>query len=55
MLGRAGHGTLEDVTTEGVTLRDPDAGTVFVAFDAIEKANTEYDFGRPAGSRPAHA
>lgn len=49
------HGVLEAVAPEGVTLRDPDAGVVFVAFGAIERANTEYDFARPAGSPPAQA
>jgi ribosome maturation factor RimP len=48
------HGTIADVSEEGVTLDDPDAGTVRIAFSAIDKANVDHDFSRP--SRPhAHA
>ena len=47
------RGILEEVTPEGV--RVVDAGvTTFVPFDAIDKANIEYDFPRPAGPH-AHA
>jgi ribosome maturation factor RimP len=49
------HGTLESVDSDGVTLRDPDAGMVTVAFDAIEKANIDHDFGRPKEASHAHA
>jgi ribosome maturation factor RimP len=47
------HGTLEAVTAEGVTIHDPDAGTVLVPFPAVEKATLAYEFTRPA--RPSHA
>jgi ribosome maturation factor RimP len=48
------HGTIADVAPEAVTLDDPDAGTVQIAFSVIDKANVEHDFSRP--SRPhAHA
>ena len=50
---RVFHGTLEAVTAEGVTVHDPDAGSVVLPFVAIEKANVDYDFGRPA--RRVHA
>jgi len=50
---RVFRGTLEAVTAETVTLLDPDAGSVVLPFEAIEKANVEYDFGRPA--RRVHA
>ncbi|HLK10152.1 MAG TPA: ribosome maturation factor RimP [Candidatus Binatia bacterium] len=49
------HGVLEAVTPDGVTVRDPDAGPVHVAFATIERANTEYDFARPAGTPPGQA
>ncbi|MFN8545871.1 MAG: ribosome maturation factor RimP [Candidatus Binatia bacterium] len=53
--GRRGfHGTLEAVTDRGITLRDPDVGAVDVDFAAIEKANMEFEFARPAGPS-AHA
>src|SRR5262245_29621420 len=42
-------GTLAAVSAEQVDIDDPDAGTVHVPFAAIEKANVEYDFTRPAG------
>jgi len=50
---RVFHGTLEAVSAEGVTVHDPDVGSVVLPFGAIEKANVEYDFGGPA--RRAHA
>ena len=43
------HGTLAEVAADAVAIVDPDAGTVHVPFAAIEKANIEYDFTRPAG------
>jgi ribosome maturation factor RimP len=49
------RGTLEAVTVDGVTIQDPDVGTVFIEFDAIEKANIDHDFSRPAGAPHAHA
>ncbi len=42
------HGTIDDVTEDAVTLHDPDAGTVRIAFSAIDKANVDHDFSRPA-------
>jgi ribosome maturation factor RimP len=50
---RVFHGTLEAVTADGVTVHDPDVGSIALPFVAIEKANVEYDFGRPA--RRVHA
>jgi ribosome maturation factor RimP len=47
------RGVLEDVTAEGVRVVDAGVAT-FVPFDAIDKANVEYDFPRPAGPH-AHA
>jgi len=41
------------VTADGVTLQDQAVGSVELSFAAIEKANIEYHFARPA--RPAHA
>ena len=46
------HGVLAAVDDGAVTVDDPDAGRVVVPLDAIEKANIEYDFSRPAG--PPH-
>jgi ribosome maturation factor RimP len=46
------RGTLEAVGDDGVTVRDG-AGSHAVPFAAIERANIEYDFNRPAG--PPHA
>jgi ribosome maturation factor RimP len=41
------HGILEAVTSEGISLTDPAVARVFLPFEAIEKANIEYDFARP--------
>ena len=49
------HGTLDTVTADGISLRDPDAGAVDIPFAAIEKANTEHDFSRPTGRPQAQA
>jgi ribosome maturation factor RimP len=46
------HGLLEGVAADGVTIRDVDAGVVYVPFVAIERAHTEYDFARPAACPP---
>ena len=46
------RGTLADVTPEGITVEDPAVRAV-IPFTAIEKANVDYDFSRPAG--PPHA
>ncbi len=45
------RGELAAVADDGVTVRDPDAGEVFLPFAAIERANLEYDFARP-GPQP---
>jgi ribosome maturation factor RimP len=48
------HGTIDDVSEDGLTLHDPDAGAVRIAFSVIDKASVDHDFSRP--SRPhAHA
>jgi ribosome maturation factor RimP len=49
------HGTLVDVSGEGVHIADPDVSTVFVPFAAIDKANLEFEFTRPAAPRRAQA
>ncbi len=49
------HGVLAAVANGEVTVEDPDAGTVSVALAAIEKANVEFDFPRPAGLPHSHA
>jgi ribosome maturation factor RimP len=58
------HGVLESATPEAVTVADPDAGVVTVAFANIERAHVEFQFPRPgqkgshrgnAGHRHAHA
>jgi len=49
------RGMLVDVTADDVCIEDPDAGTVRIAFGAIDKANIDHDFGRPAGAPHAHA
>lgn len=43
------RGTLEAVESGGVTVHDPDGPRVFIPFEVIEKANTEFDFAQPAG------
>jgi len=48
------RGTLEAVTADGVTISEPSTGSTFIPFALIERANIEYDFGRPAGPH-AHA
>jgi ribosome maturation factor RimP len=48
-------GTLSAVTPEGITLADPNAAPVTIAFSGIEKAHVEFDFRRPAGPPHAHA
>jgi ribosome maturation factor RimP len=49
------RGTLEAVTTDGVRVVDPDAGTVTIPLAEVEKANVDWDFGRPQGAPHAHA
>jgi ribosome maturation factor RimP len=48
------HGTLEAVTPEGITLTDPAVARVFLPFEAIEKANIEYDFARTGAAGRGH-
>lgn len=45
------RGTLEAVTAEAITLRDGETPVV-IPVPAIERANVDYDFSRPAG--PQH-
>jgi ribosome maturation factor RimP len=50
------HGTLAAVTAEGVTVHDPDAGTILVPLSGVEKASLAYEFAKPARpARPSHA
>jgi len=48
-------GVLEAVSAEGIRIRDSEGGLVDLPFSAIQKANTEFDFSRPArpGQRTA--
>jgi ribosome maturation factor RimP len=48
-------GTLTAVSAEAITLAEPKAAPVTIPFAAIEKANVEYDFSRPASPPHAHA
>jgi ribosome maturation factor RimP len=43
------RGTLAAATGDAITLLDADAGEVTLPLTAIEKANVDYDFRRPAG------
>jgi ribosome maturation factor RimP len=47
------RGILEAVTEDGVTVHELGQTPVVIAFAAIEKANVDFDFSRPAG--PPHA
>ena len=47
------HGTVVELDDTAAVLQDPDAGAVRIAFVAVEKANIEYDFSRPARGVPA--
>jgi len=49
------RGTLAVVAPDGITVDDPDAARVVIPFAAIEKANVDHDFSRPAGPPHAHA
>jgi ribosome maturation factor RimP len=49
------HGTLEAVTDDAAVIADPDAGRVTLLLAGIEKANIEFQFGRPGGMPPVHA
>jgi len=48
-------GTLADVAADGVGIQDPEVGAVHVPFADIEKANLEFDLGRPAHPPRTHA
>jgi ribosome maturation factor RimP len=48
-------GTLDAVSAEGVTVGVEGGAPAFIPFTAIEKANVEHDFSRPAKSAHAHA
>jgi ribosome maturation factor RimP len=48
------HGTLAGAAGDSFTVEDPDAGSVSIAIDDVERANVEYDFTRPAHA-PGHA
>lgn len=41
-------GVLEAVAADGITVIDPAVGPTRIPFEAIERANVEYDFSRPA-------
>jgi ribosome maturation factor RimP len=47
------RGVLAEASAETATVEDPQAGRVVIPLAAIEKANVDYDFSRPAG--PSHA
>jgi ribosome maturation factor RimP len=49
------RGTLAAAGAEAIAVEDPDAGRVEIPLGAIEKANVDYDFSRPAGPPHAHA
>jgi len=42
------RGLLESAADDGITVRDAAGAAVFVPFDAIDRANIEYDFARSA-------
>ena len=48
------RGVLREANPGTVVVDDPDAGTVRLGYDDIERANVEYDFTRPAHA-PGHA
>ena len=43
------RGTLEAVDEEGIIIRAGQEASISIAFTAVERANVEYDFARPAG------
>jgi ribosome maturation factor RimP len=52
------HGVLEAVADGRITVHDPDAGSVSLALDGLERARTEFEFPRPGRKdprRPGHA
>jgi ribosome maturation factor RimP len=52
------RGVLDAVGDEAITVHDPDAGIVSLAFDAIDRASTEFEFPQPGVKgprRPGHA
>ena len=42
------RGRLAAVTADGVTVSEEGGGSTMIPFDAIERANVEYEFARPA-------
>lgn len=46
-------GVLETVSPDAVTVVDPAVGSIDIPLAAIERANIEYDFSRPAGPHAA--
>jgi ribosome maturation factor RimP len=52
---RVFRGVLASVGPDGVTVQVTGGADAVIPFAAIEKANIEYDFNRPAGPRHAHA
>jgi len=46
---RTFHGRLASAAEDRVIVDDPDAGTVTIPLDDVDKANVEHDFARPAG------
>jgi ribosome maturation factor RimP len=48
------HGVLADAADDAVTVDDADVGRRMLPLREIERANVEYDFGRPAHA-PGHA
>jgi ribosome maturation factor RimP len=49
------RGVLEVVSGDGVVVHEAGQAPVSIAFADIEKANVEFDFGRPAGRPHAQA
>lgn len=45
---RTFHGTVVEVDADAAMVNDPDVGPVRMPFAAIERANIEFDFSRPA-------
>jgi ribosome maturation factor RimP len=46
------HGVLQAATADAVTVADPDAGVVTVAFGDVERAHVEFEFARPGPKGP---
>ncbi len=48
-------GRLAEATAEAATIDDAQVGRIVIPLAAIEKANVDYDFSRPAGTPHAPA